>query len=207
MRPTAATPAARPSRCKRTKKQRQAGGSGPHRARLPCARMLGVFPRESPSPAGLPESDSATWMMALLPVFQFSDNCSCESHTLWLGWRESQAAELASPGDAVLMPTKFESPAAVGTWPREIARSPIGSGGAEAVRTRPTDNLESWHANGHQQIHSREGRTEEKRPRPARGVCEDSSCMKGRGSRNASLLLDNSRAYRGQGEPFSAPEG
>ena len=34
-----------------------------------------------------------------------------EGDTLWLGWRESQATDLASPGDAALMPTQSESPA------------------------------------------------------------------------------------------------
>ncbi len=71
--------------------------------------------RASASPAWLPESDRANWMIAIVAVSKFSDNCSCESRTLWLGWRESQAKDLASPGDAVLMPTQFESSAPVGT--------------------------------------------------------------------------------------------
>ena len=33
-----------------------------------------------------------------------SDNCRCKGDALWLGWREPQADDLASPGVAVLMP-------------------------------------------------------------------------------------------------------
>jgi hypothetical protein len=49
----------------------------------------------------------------MFPVSQFSDNCRCKGDTLWLGWRETQADDLASPGEAVLMPTTSESPAPV----------------------------------------------------------------------------------------------
>jgi hypothetical protein len=49
----------------------------------------------------------------MVPVSQFSDNCRCEGDTLWLGWRETQADDLASPGEAVFMPTPAECPAAV----------------------------------------------------------------------------------------------
>ena len=43
----------------------------------------------------------------------FSDNCRCKGYALWLGWRETQADDLASPGEAVLMSTTSESPAPV----------------------------------------------------------------------------------------------
>ena len=49
----------------------------------------------------------------MVPVSQFSDNCRCKGDTLWLGWRETQADDLASPGEAVFMPTPAECPAAV----------------------------------------------------------------------------------------------
>jgi hypothetical protein len=49
----------------------------------------------------------------MVPVSQFSDTCRCKGDTLWLGWRETQADELVSPGEAVFMPTPAECPAAV----------------------------------------------------------------------------------------------
>src|SRR4051794_26561482 len=50
-------------------------------------------------------------MMAFVPVSPFSDNCHGENLTLWLGWPESPAADLASPGDDPLMFIQQESPA------------------------------------------------------------------------------------------------
>jgi hypothetical protein len=61
---------------------------------------------------GHPPTPPAWWPM--FPFFHFSDNCRCKGNALWLGWRESQADDLASPGEAVLMPTTFESPAPAG---------------------------------------------------------------------------------------------
>jgi hypothetical protein len=49
----------------------------------------------------------------MVPVSQFSDTCRCKGDTLGLGWRETQADELVSPGEAVFMPTPAECPAAV----------------------------------------------------------------------------------------------
>jgi hypothetical protein len=49
----------------------------------------------------------------MFPFFRFSDNCRCKGDALWLGWRETQADDLASPGEAVLMPPTSESPAPV----------------------------------------------------------------------------------------------
>jgi hypothetical protein len=49
----------------------------------------------------------------MFPFFRFSDNCRCKGDALWLGWRQAQADDLASPGEAVLMPTTSESPAPV----------------------------------------------------------------------------------------------
>jgi hypothetical protein len=49
----------------------------------------------------------------MFSFFRFSDNCRCKGDALWLGWRETQADDLASPGEAVLMPTTSESPAPV----------------------------------------------------------------------------------------------
>src|SRR4051812_42674219 len=49
----------------------------------------------------------------MAPVSQFSDNCRGKGDTLWLGWRGTQADDLASPGEAVFMPTPAECPAAV----------------------------------------------------------------------------------------------
>src|SRR3954453_615020 len=49
----------------------------------------------------------------MFPVSQFSDNCRCKGDTLRSGWRETQADDLASPGEAVIMPTTSESPAPV----------------------------------------------------------------------------------------------
>jgi hypothetical protein len=48
-------------------------------------------------------------MMAFVPVSPFSDNCHCENVTLWLGWPESPAVDLASPGDDPLMLNQQES--------------------------------------------------------------------------------------------------
>src|SRR5689334_12147 len=56
-----------------------------------------------------------------MPVSQFSDNCRCGGGMSWLGWRETQADELGSPGDVCLMPIPSEcpTPAAVsGTSPK-----------------------------------------------------------------------------------------
>src|SRR5271154_604266 len=50
-------------------------------------------------------------MMAFVPVSPFSDNCHCENLTLWLGWPESPAVDLASPGDDPFMLIQQESPA------------------------------------------------------------------------------------------------
>ena len=47
--------------------------------------------------------------MAVVPVLLFSDNCHCQNLALGLGWPESPAADLASPGDAAIMPTPSES--------------------------------------------------------------------------------------------------
>jgi hypothetical protein len=47
------------------------------------------------------------------PFFCISDNCRCDGDTLWLGWREIQADDLASPGDVAIMPTQSESPVTV----------------------------------------------------------------------------------------------
>jgi hypothetical protein len=44
-------------------------------------------------------------------ISEFSDKCRCLRGKLWLGWRESQAKDLASPGDGPLMLTQDESPA------------------------------------------------------------------------------------------------
>src|SRR5271156_1318458 len=44
---------------------------------------------------------------------ELSDNCPCKGDTPWLGWCETQAGDLASPGEAVFMPTPAECPAAV----------------------------------------------------------------------------------------------
>jgi hypothetical protein len=52
-------------------------------------------------------------MMEDVSLSRFSDNCRCKGDALWLGWRETQADDLASPGEAVLMPTTSESPAPV----------------------------------------------------------------------------------------------
>ena len=49
----------------------------------------------------------------MVPFFRFSDNCRCRGDTVRLGWRETQADNLAWPGEAVLMSTQSESPAAV----------------------------------------------------------------------------------------------
>jgi hypothetical protein len=50
-------------------------------------------------------------MMAVVPVFLFSDKCHCKNLALCLGWPESPAADLASPGADILMLTQQESPA------------------------------------------------------------------------------------------------
>ena len=51
-------------------------------------------------------------MLAVVPVPRCSDNCHCTGETLWLGWPDCQAADLAWPGDAVLMLTRHGSPVA-----------------------------------------------------------------------------------------------
>src|SRR6516165_3604763 len=56
-------------------------------------------------------------MMAVVPVPLFSDNCHCQDLALGLGWPESPAADLDSPGDAAIMPTQSESPVAVSGKP------------------------------------------------------------------------------------------
>jgi hypothetical protein len=48
-------------------------------------------------------------MMAVVPVLPFSDKCHCKNFTPWLGWRESPIADLDSPGDDAIMPTRSES--------------------------------------------------------------------------------------------------
>ena len=77
--------------------------------------MLQVGPDENRLPqTGCTESAPATWMMAV--GSRFSDSLTivvARPSRLWLGWRESQAEDLASPGDAAIMPTQSESPAAV----------------------------------------------------------------------------------------------
>src|SRR4051794_16526526 len=56
-----------------------------------------------------------------MPVSRFSDNCRCKGDSVWLGWREAQADELASPGEVLLMPIQSEcpAPAAVNGTPQE----------------------------------------------------------------------------------------
>jgi hypothetical protein len=49
----------------------------------------------------------------MVPCFHVYDKCRCRGDTLRLGWRETQADDLASPGETVLMPTQSESLAAV----------------------------------------------------------------------------------------------
>src|SRR5262249_54954950 len=44
-----------------------------------------------------------------VPVFLFSDKCHCKNFAPWLGWPESPVADLASPRDAAIMPTRSES--------------------------------------------------------------------------------------------------
>jgi hypothetical protein len=68
-----------------------------------------------PSPAA--RVDPATGMMAVVPVFLFSDKCHCKDLAPWLGWPESPAVDLASPGDPAIMPTRSESPVAVNGKP------------------------------------------------------------------------------------------
>src|SRR6516165_3192160 len=59
-------------------------------------------------------------MMAVVPVLLFSDNCHCQDLALGLGWPESPAADLASPGDAAIMLTQSESPVAVSGKPSKM---------------------------------------------------------------------------------------
>src|SRR5207247_3478227 len=46
-----------------------------------------------------------------LPISDLSDSCRCTGRTSWLGWRGSQAKDLASPGEDLLMLTQQASPA------------------------------------------------------------------------------------------------
>ena len=75
-------------------------------------------------------------------VSPFSDNCRCKSTTLWLGWRESQATDLASPGDDLLMPTqpRVAAPAAVsGTSPKLRSIAAQAAPPTAAGHARPGD--------------------------------------------------------------------
>jgi hypothetical protein len=54
-------------------------------------------------------------MITAVALAKFSDNCRCRKRTVWLGWRESQAKDLASPREDRLMLIQHESPASSGT--------------------------------------------------------------------------------------------
>jgi hypothetical protein len=53
---------------------------------------------------------------------QCSDNCRCKGERWRLGWRGTQADDRASSGEAVLMPTRSESPAAVSGTPSKLVQ-------------------------------------------------------------------------------------
>jgi hypothetical protein len=103
-------PSPRPVRVDRNERPSASSWKGTGSSQTSIRSIAWVFQRESPSPASLPESDLTTWAIAVLTIFQLSDNCRCNADTLWLGWPENQADDPASPGEAVLTPTHFESP-------------------------------------------------------------------------------------------------
>src|SRR5262249_30902989 len=87
------------------------------------AQQLRYLPHGQPREVAEFETRTVAERQSLVPGHG-ADDCGAVRNSLttvvaratpsWLGWREGQAADLVSPGDAVLMPTQFESPAAVG---------------------------------------------------------------------------------------------
>src|SRR5262249_55597331 len=59
----------------------------------------------------------------VVPVSLLSYNCHCQDLALGLGWPESPATDLDSPGDAAIMATRSESRATVSRKPSKAVES------------------------------------------------------------------------------------
>src|SRR5690349_4066834 len=79
-------------------------------SRSGCAFSRGRrIPKSAPPLACTLRGDSRVPRMAVVPVSLLSYNCHRQDLTLGLGWPESPAADLDSPGDSAIMPTPSES--------------------------------------------------------------------------------------------------
>ncbi len=100
--------------------------------RLREGRLLGQFfaavsgPTRKANPESAPRlacslrGASRVPRMAAVPASLSSDNCHCQDLTLGLGWPESPAADIDSPGDAAYMPTPSESRVTVSGKPAKV---------------------------------------------------------------------------------------